>query len=156
MLRLLLISCCILLFFACSEEKTKKQISTQDVVSQNKVLSFNITSKNNKATLKSGTDISMNEMTTIQIKSGQKISFKGLEFTLDNKTDSALNFYSENTYLMFDIPFDLSVMSMPPDINGATNYSQGNTIKLSGTSLIKTNYANFVISDIIFSNTEEK
>ena len=156
MLRLLLTSCCILLFFSCSEEKTKKQKNLQEVISQNKVVSFNISSKNNKATLKSGTDISMNEMKTIQIKSGQKILFKGLELTLDNKTDSALNFYSENGCLMFDIPFDLSVMSMPPDFNGAKIYSQGETIKLTGTSLIKTNYANFVISDIILSNTEEK
>jgi hypothetical protein len=43
---------------------------------------------------------------------------------------------------------DLSLMSMPPNKNGLTSYNKGEKIEISGTTLIKINSINFVISNI--------
>ena len=90
-------------------------------------------------------------MITKNIVSGDKILFKNTVFTLDNKIDGALNFYSRNEELICNAPTKLSVMSMPPDGSGKTNYTKDDNIKLSGISLIKINDINFVISDIQFN-----
>tara|TARA_B100001250_G_scaffold115257_1_gene97653 strand:- start:13235 stop:13705 length:471 start_codon:yes stop_codon:yes gene_type:complete len=156
MQRFLLTFSCLIFLFSCSEDKQSKQDNMKNNLADKTVTCFSITSKDNKLTSQSGTNVSINEMSTKKINSGEEILFKSLLFTLDNKTDGAINFYSENGKLMCDVPFELSVMSMPPDKNGATIYNQGDKIKLSGISLIKTNSTNFVISDITFSNTIEK
>ena len=48
--------------------------------STNKVVSFNVTSKNSKLTSKSGQDVSLNEMRTINVTIGEKTLFKKLLF----------------------------------------------------------------------------
>ena len=88
-------------------------------------------------------------MGKINVKSVEKILFKTFYFTLDNKVNGALNFYSENGNLMCNAPTKLSVMSMPPNGNGLNNYNAGDDFEISGMTLIKVNSINFVISDII-------
>ena len=39
-------------------------------------------------------------------------------------------------------------MSMPPTSKGLTTYKEGDNIEIDGTTLIKVNSINFVISDI--------
>ena len=114
----------------------------------NIVISFSITSKNLALTSKEGTEVSINKMTTKNLLSGEKIIFKNFLFTLDNKIEDALNFYSKEGKLMCDAPTELSVMSMPPDGNGATTYKKGDSIEFSEMSLITINSIKFVISDI--------
>ena len=91
-------------------------------------------------------------MITKTLLSGDKILFKDFQFTVDNKIEGALNFYSMKGKLMCNAPTKLSVMSMPPDGSGATTYIEGDNIEFSGISLIKINSINFVISDIKFNN----
>tara|TARA_B110000238_G_scaffold176251_1_gene197198 strand:- start:280 stop:615 length:336 start_codon:yes stop_codon:yes gene_type:complete len=106
-----------------------------------------VTSKNSELTSKSGKDLSLNEMTTINVKSGDKILFKTFNFTLDNKVDGALNFYIDNGTLMCNTPTELSIMSMPPDGDGLNTFNAGDNFEISGMTLIKVNSINFVISD---------
>ena len=90
----------------------------------------------------------LKEMTTINVKSGDKTLFKTFYFTLDNKVDGALNFYSNNGSLMCNAPTELSVMSMPPNGEGLNTYNAGDDFEISGMTLMKVNSINFVISDI--------
>ena len=115
---------------------------------QEKVLSFNVTSKKNQLSNKSGQEVSIDEMISISVLEGEKIIFKNFNFTLDNKIDGALNFYSENGKLMLLTPTELSTMNMPPDGNGIAKYKAGENIEISGTTLIKVNSISFVISNI--------
>ena len=124
-------------FCSCIQNSTKE-----------KVLSFNVTSKKNQLSNKSGQEVSLEEMNTISVQRGEKIIFKNFNFTLENKIDGALNFYSENGKLMLLIPTELSTMNMPPDGNGITKHKRGENIEISGTTLIKVNSISFVISNI--------
>ena len=145
MKKLLLILLCLpLLFGSClnDSQKNKSQDSITDTV-----FSFNVTSKNSELISKSGKDVSLNEMTTINVKSGDKILFKTFNFTLDNKVDEALNFYIDNGTLMCNAPTKLSIMSMPPNGDGLNTFSTGDTFEIPGMTLIKVNSINFVISD---------
>ena len=146
MKKLLLILLCLpLLFSSCENDSQKNKI--QDSITDTFV-SFSVTSKNPDLTSKSGKDVSLNEMITINVKSGDKTLFKTFYFTFDNKADGALNFYSSNGSLMCNAPTELSVMSMPPNGEGLTNYNAGDDFEISGMTLIKVNSINFVISDI--------
>ena len=143
---LLTLLCLPLLFSSCVNDSKKNNI--KDSI-KDTVISFGITSKNSELTSKSGKDVSLDEMGKINVKSGEKILFKTFYFTLDNKVNGALNFYSENGNLMCNAPTKLSVMSMPPNGNGLNNYNAGDDFEISGMTLIKVNSINFVISDII-------
>ena len=146
MKKLLLILLCLpLLFGSCANDSQKNKI--QDSITDT-VVSFSVTSKNPELTSKSGKDVSLNEMITINVKSGDKTLFKTFYFTLDNKADGALNFYSINGSLMCNAPTELSVMSMPPNGEGLNTYNAGDDFEISGMTLIKVNSINFVISDI--------
>ena len=142
---LLILLCFPLLFSSCVNDSQKNKI--QDSITDT-VISFSVTSKNSELTSKSGKDVSLNEMTTINIKSGDKILFKTFYFTLDNKVNGALNFYSNNGSLMCNAPSKLSIMSMPPNGEGLNTYNAGDDFEISGMTLIKVNSINFVISDI--------
>ena len=109
---------------------------------------FSITSKNLELTSENGTDVSVKDMDSKKMVSGENILFKDFEFTLNNPIEGALNFYSKGGKLICDAPSKLSVMSMPPDGNGATTYIKGDSIEFLEMSLIKINSVNFVISDI--------
>ena len=137
--------CVTLLFYSCVNNSHKNKI--QDSVKDGES-SFSVTSKNFELTSKSGKDVSLNEMIKINIKSGDKIIFNTFYFTLDNKFKGALNFYSEDGKLMLNAPNSLSLMSMPPNGDGLSTYSAGDNFEISGTTLIKMNSINFVISDI--------
>ncbi len=136
-----------LLFSSCNTKNKK----ANDSYSKKYVTSFSITSKNPALTSQKGTDVSLEQMTTKNIISGEKILFKNVEFTLDNQIENALNFSSTNGQLICNVPTKLSVMSMPPDGNGAIIYSKGDHFEVSGISLIKINDINFVISNIKFN-----
>ena len=136
-----------LLFSSCNTKNKK----ANDSYSKKYVTSFNITSKNPALTSQKGTDVSLEQMTTKNLISGEKIIFKNVEFTLDNQIENALNFSSKNGQLICNVPTKLSVMSMPPDGNGEIIYSKGDHFELSGISLIKINDINFVISNIKFN-----
>jgi len=142
---LLILLCFPMLFISCvnDSQKNKMQDSIIDTI-----VSFSVTSKNYELTSKSGKDVSLNEMTTINVKSADKIMFKNFYFTLDNKVDGALNFYSDNGSLMCNAPTKLSIMSMPPNGDGLNTYNSGDNFEISGMTLIKINSINFVISDI--------
>ena len=99
-----------------------------------------------------GINVSTNEMITKNVYEGDKILFKEFQFTLNNNIDGAFNFYSDNGKLICNVPAEVSVMSMPPDGSGVTNYTKGDNVELLGMSLIKINSVNFVISDIRFNN----
>jgi hypothetical protein len=146
MKKLLLILLCLpLLFSSCvndSQNKTSKDSNS------NAIISFSVTSKNPELTSSSGKDVSLNEMTTINVQSNDNILFKDFNFTLDNKVDGALNFYTDNGNLMCNTPTNISLMSMPPTGNGLTTYNEGDNIVITGTTLIKINSINFVISNI--------
>ena len=145
MKKLLLILLCLpLLFVSClnDPQKNKSKDSIADTV-----FSFNVTSKNSELTSKSGKDVSLNEMTTINVKSGDKILFKNFNFTLENKVAGALNFYIDNGTLMCNAPTKLSTMSMPPNGNGLNTFRVGDNFEISAMTLIKVNSINFVISD---------
>ena len=145
MKKLLLILLCLpLLFSSCVNDSQKNKI--EDSITDT-LFSFNVTSKNSELTSKSGKDVSLNEMTTINVKSGDKILFKAFNFTLDNKVDEALNFYLDNGTLMCNAPTNLSIMSMPPNGDGLNTFNAGENFEISGMTLIKVNSINFVISD---------
>ena len=147
--RLIILLSFTLLVTSCINDSRKHTI--QDSIT-NTIVSFNVTSKNSELTSKTGNDVSLNEMTTINIKSGDKILFKTFDFTLDNNVDGALNFYSDNGRLMCNVPTKLSIMSMPPSGKGLTNYNKGDNIEISAMTLIKIESVNFVISNIIHNN----
>ena len=63
----------ILFLFSCTNKKKNNKID--DNIS-NIVTSFNVTSKDSKLTSNSGEDVALNEMITINVKSGEKILFK--------------------------------------------------------------------------------
>ena len=142
--RLLILLCLPLLFSSCVNDSQKNKI--EDSITDS-LFSFNVTSKNSELTSKSGKDVSLNEMTTINVKSGDKILFKTFNFTLDNKVDEALNFYLDNGTLMCNAPTNLSIMSMPPNGDGLNTFNAGENFEISGMTLIKVNSINFVISD---------
>jgi|TARA_B110000858_G_scaffold72668_1_gene84421 hypothetical protein len=142
--RLLILLCLPLLFSSCVNDSQKNKI--EDSITDT-LFSFNVTSKNSELTSKSGKDVSLNEMTTINVKSGDKILFKAFNFTLDNKVDEALNFYLDNGTLMCNAPTNLSIMSMPPNGDGLNTFNAGENFEISGMTLIKVNSINFVISD---------
>jgi hypothetical protein len=143
----LILLCLPFLFSSCIHDSQKNKV--QDPITD-PVVSFSVTSKNSELTSKSGKDVSLNEMTTINVKSGNKILFKTFYFTLDNKIDGALNFYSDNGSLMCNAPTKLSIMSMPPNGDGLNTYNSGDDFEILGMTLIKINLINFVISDISF------
>ena len=141
---LLLLLCLHLLFSSCvNDSQNKSKDSTS-----NAIISFSVTSKNSELTSNSGKDVSLNEMTTISIQSNDNILFKDFNFTLDNKVDGALNFYSNKGSLMCNAPTKLSTMSMPPNGNGLKTYNTGDDFEISAMTLIKVNSTNFVISNI--------
>ena len=142
--KLLLLLCLPLLFSSCINDSQNKSKDS----SSNSIISFSVTSKNSELTSNSGKDVSLNEMTTINIQSNDNILFKDFNFTLNNKVDGALNFYSKNGGLMCNAPTKLSTMSMPPNGNGLKTYSAGDDFEISGMTLIKVNSINFVISNI--------
>ena len=141
---LLLLLCLTLLFSSCINNSQNKSKDS----SSNTIISFSVTSKNSELTSNSGKDVSLNEMTTINIQSNDNILFKDFNFTLNNKVDGALNFYSKNGGLVCNAPTKLSIMSMPPNGNGLKTYSAGDDFEISGMTLIKVNSINFVISNI--------
>lgn len=142
---LYILLCLSLFFSSCTNDSQKNK--SQDDISET-IVGFSVTSKNPELTLKSGKDVSLNEMITIQVKSGNKILFKNYNFSLDKKIEGALNFYSNDGVLMCNAPTKLFVMSMPPDGNGLTMYNPGDNFEIFGMTLIKLNETNFVISDI--------
>jgi len=142
------------LFFSCvndqhANKNNKKHITS--AISEDVVIGFSVTSKNSQLTSKTGVDVSINEMITKNVDTGDSILFKNFQFTLDNRIEGALNFYSSKGKLMCNVPTDVSVMSMPPNGNGPIMYKKGEDIDLSSMSLIKINAINFVISDIRFN-----
>ena len=139
----------ILLFTSCINNSKKNII--QDSVT-NPIVSFSVTSKNSELTSNSGKDVLLNEMTTINVKSRDKILFKNFYFTLDNNVDGALNFYSNNGSLICNIPTNLSIMSMPPNGKGLIHYNKGDEIEITAMTLIKIDTINVVISNIILGN----
>ena len=151
MKKLLLILLCLPILFSSCLNDSKNNISNDSI--SNAIISFSVTSKNPELTSSSGKDVSLNEMTTINVLSNDNILFKDFNFTLDNKVNGALNFYSKNGSLMCNIPTNISLMSMPPTGNGLTAYNKGDDIVISGTTLIKINSINFVISNIKSNKT---
>ena len=145
MKKLLLLLCLPLLFSSCVNDSQRNKIHNSITKT---IISFSVTSKNPELTSKSGKDVSLNEMTTINVQSNDNILFKDFNFTLDNKVDGALNFYSNKGNLMCNAPTKLSTMSMPPNGNGLKTYSAGDDFEISGMTLIKVKSINFVISDI--------
>ena len=146
MKKLLLILLCLpLLFSSCVNDSQNKTSKDSNL---NAIISFSVTSKNPELTSSSGKDVSLNEMTTINVQSNDNILFKDFNFTLDNKVDGALNFFSNKGSLMCNAPIKLSIMSMPPNGNGLKTYSAGDDFEISGMTLIKVNSINFVISNI--------
>ena len=142
MKKLLLILLCLpILFSSCLNDSRSSAI-----------ISFNVTSKNSELTSSSGKDVSLNEMITINVQSNDNILFNDFNFTLDNKVDGALNFYSDSGNLMCNTSTNISLMSMPPDGNGLTTYNKGDNILITATTLIKINSINFVISNIKYNN----
>ena len=87
-------------------------------------------------------------MTTMVIKSGDIVEFNGIDITLDNKVDGALNFNSSNGLLMCLAPTKLSTMSMPPNGEDSIVYNLGDIFEISGSTLIKIKSVNFFISEI--------
>lgn len=146
----LLILLCFPILYSCVNGSQKNKI--QDTT-KNTVISFSVISKKPELTSKSGQDVSLNEMKIINVKSGDKILFKHFYFTLDNKAEGALNFYSNNSGLICTAPTTLSVMTMPPNGNGLSTYTTGEDFEISGMTLIKIDSINFVISDIKFNNS---
>ena len=142
---LLILFCLPLLFGSCINDSQNNTL--KDSIS-NAIISFSVTSKNPELTSSSGKDVSLNEMTTINVQSNDNILFKDFNFTLDNKVDGALNFFSNKGSLMCNAPTKLSIMSMPPNGNGLKTYSAGDDFEISGMTLIKVNSINFVISNI--------
>ena len=142
----------ILLFFSffcsCGEKNKKTEKNKIKDFVTSTVISFNVTSKNSELTSNSGKDVSLNEMVSIVIKSGDIVEFNGIDITLDNKVDGALNFNSSNGSLFCIAPTKLSKMSMPPNGEGLINYNSGDNFEVSGMTLIKINSVNLVISDI--------
>ena len=151
MKKLLLILLCLPILFSSCLNDSKNNISNDSI--SNAIISFSVTSKNPELTSSSGKDVSLNEMTTINVLSNDNILFKDFNFTLDNKVNGALNFYSKNGSLMCNIPTNISLMNMPPTGNGLTAYNKGDNIVISGTTLIKINSINFVISNIKSNKT---
>ena len=133
-----------LLFSSCLNDPQK---NNSQATIPNTSFSFNVTSKNSALTSKTGKDVSLSEMTTINVKSGDKILFKTFTFTLDNKVDKALNFYIDNGTLMCNASTRLSIMSMPPNGDGLNTFFAGESFEVSGMTLIKVDSINFVISD---------
>ena len=148
MKKLLLILLCLpMLFSSCVNDSQKNTTQNSDLEN---VIRYSVTSKKSELTSKTGTDVSMNEMITQNVESGDKILFKSYYFTLDKSVEGGFNFYSNNGKLMCNAPATLSVMAMPPNGNGLTTFSKGDNIEISGTTLIKMDSINFVISDIMF------
>ena len=142
---LLILFCLPLLFGSCINDSQNNTLKDSN---SNAIISFSVTSKNPELTSSSGKDVSLNEMTTINVQSNDNILFKDFNFTLDNKVDGALNFYSNKGSLICNAPTKLSIMSMPPNGNGLKTYSAGDDFEISGMTLIKVNSINFVISNI--------
>ena len=141
MKKLLLILLCLPLFFSsCKNNSDNKK-------NLNFIVSFNLTSKNSDLTSKSGKNVSLQEMTTVQVKSGDNILFRNFNFTLDNNVRGAFNFFSDNGELICNVPAELSIMSMPPNGNGLSTFSIGDNFEISAMTLIKVHSINFVISD---------
>ena len=151
MKKILLILLCFPLFFSCFDDNKKDAVKEEDSLSQHMVIGFSITSKNSELTSETGTDVSINEMITKNVNSGDKILFNDFQITLNNEVEGALNFYSDKGRLMCNAPTELSVMSMPPDGRGLTTYRKGDNIEFSKMSLIKVGSINFVVSDIKFN-----
>ena len=146
MKKLLFILLCLpLLFNSCINDS---QNNTLKDSRSNAIISFSVTSKNSDLTSSSGKDVSLNEMTTINIHTNDNILFKDFNFTLDNKVDGALNFYSNKGSLMCNAPTKLSTISMPPNGNGLKTYNTGDDFEISAMTLVKVNSTNFVISNI--------
>ena len=100
----IILLCFPLLFSSCVNDSQKKQSL---YYSSNAIIGFSVTSKNPKLTSSSGKDVSLSEMTTINIQSNDNILFKSFNFTLDNKVDGALNFYTDNGNLMCNTPTNI-------------------------------------------------
>ena len=139
------------IIYSCTSNQKEEQLSESKIL----VSGFNITSKSSDLNQKSGTDISINDMTTKNVNNGDNIEFKSYKFTLDNNINDAFNFYSYNGVLMCNIPTNLSVMSMPPNGNGLVTYEKGDNIEIKGVTLIKLDSVNFVISDIRINNLKK-
>ena len=60
----------ILFIFSCTNKNKNNEIDNNI---SNIVTSFNVTSKDSKLTSNSGEDVALNEMITINVKSGEKI-----------------------------------------------------------------------------------
>tara|TARA_B100001142_G_scaffold106799_1_gene108631 strand:- start:104 stop:3169 length:3066 start_codon:yes stop_codon:yes gene_type:complete len=125
--------------------------NVEDSLLKQEVVGLTIRSKNPKLTSKVGTNISINDMITKSLSSGKEILFKDSRFTLNNPNNSAFNFYTSKGILKCIPPTDVDVMSMPPDGRGATAYMRGDTIEITGTTLINVNTLKFVISDIQYN-----
>ena len=149
MKKLLLILICLPLIFSSCVNDSQNNTSKNSL--SNAIISFSVTSKNPELTSSSGKDVSLNEMITINVQSNDSILFKDFNFTLDNKVDGALNFYTDNGKLVCNTPTNISLMSMPPTGNGLTTYNKGDNIVITGTTLIKINSINFVISNIQYN-----
>lgn len=146
MKKLILILLSLTIFYSCANDPQKN--TTQNSYTEN-VIGYSVTSKNTKLTSKSGKEVSMSEMTTQNVESGEKVLFKSYYFTLDNSAEGAFNFYSNNGRLICNAPTVVSVMSMPPSGNGVTTFNKGDNIEISGMTLIKTDSISFVISEFI-------
>jgi len=146
--KILLILLCFSFFYSCGEKNKMTEKNKINDVVKSTVISFNVTSKNSDLTSNSGKDVSLNEMVTIVVKSEDIVEFNGINITLDNKVDGALNFNSFKGSLFCIAPTKLSTMSMPPNGEGLINYNSGDNFEVSGMTLIKINSVNLVISDI--------
>ena len=98
MKKLLLILLCLPLLFSSCVNDSQNNTSKNSL--SNAIISFSVTSKNPELTSSSGKDVSLNEMTTINVQSNDNILFKDFNFTLDNKVDGALNFFSKYGYVL--------------------------------------------------------
>ena len=136
-----------LLFSCTSDHSSRKKV----ISSSEKIIGFSVTSKNNNINKKKGKEVSLADMTTKNITSNNELRFKNVLFTLDNEKKEAINFYSKEGKLMCSAPINLSAMKMPPDAKGLTEYKSGENFEISGTTLIKFDSINFVISNIQYS-----
>ena len=103
---------------------------------------------NPELSLKTGTDVMLNEMITKYLPSGEKIKFKDYVFTFNTENKGDLNFSSQQEKLICETSIDLSIKNMPPDGKGEISYFQGDRFEVSAMTLITIETTKFLIKDI--------
>jgi len=153
MKRILLIVLLFQFIYSCTQNnKSNKKIEkiNKEYVAK-EMIGVNIVSKNPELYSKTGIDVPSNQMINKYLSSGEKIVFKGYEFTFNNRKKSALNFYSEHDKLMCETSTDLSIKNMPPDGKRDISYSAGDRFEVSAMTLITIETTKFLIKDIKYT-----